>query len=142
MIIRRIETFGELIDAIRLRVDIFIKEQGCAPGWEPDEDDKQAIQYVALLDNRVVATGRALQTGPTEYKIQRMAIDASHRKQGIGSQLLEFMVADLQKQNPKRFWMQSQVHAQPFYEKHGFRAISKPYNLHGIMHVDMEKECL
>ena len=37
---KEIETINEFIDAIRIRVDVFIKEQGFEPGWEPDEDDK------------------------------------------------------------------------------------------------------
>ena len=48
------------------------------------------------------------------------------------------MVQYATKLNSKRIWMQSQVQAQKFYEKCGFKAISKPYDLHGIKHIDME----
>ncbi len=54
IICKEIETIPELIDAIRLRVEVFIKEQGFAPGWEPDEDDKFSRQFVAVVQNKVV----------------------------------------------------------------------------------------
>ena len=40
------------------------------------------------------------------------------------------------KLNPKKIWMQSQVQAQGFYEKCGFMAAFKPYDLYGIKHID------
>ena len=135
---KQVKSINEFIDAIRIRVDVFIKEQSCKPGWEPDEDDKISEHFVAFVDNKIVATARVRDTGSKEFKIERMATKKEYRNKGIGQGLVEYIVEYYQSLNPKRIWMQSQLQAQKFYEKCGFKAISKPYDLYGIEHIDME----
>ena len=50
------------------------------------------------------------------------------------------MIRYAKKLDAKKIWMQSQVQAQGFYEKCGFKAVSKSYDLYGIEHIDMEYE--
>src|SRR3989338_2961346 len=135
---KEIEKISEFIDAIRIRVDVFIKEQKCEPGWEPDEEDKKSRHFIAILDNKIVATARVRETRKNEYKIERMATKKEYRKKGIGKGLVEYIINYLNNLNPKRIWMQSQVRAQKFYESCRFKTVSKPYNLYGIKHIDME----
>lgn len=137
---KEVETLPEFIDSIRLRVDVFIKEQGFALGWEPDEEDKAAIQFIATDNNLLaVATARVRGIGGmTELKIERMAVRKDYRGKGVGKGLIEFIIQDLVKFKPKKIWMQSQVQAQKFYEKCGFKATSQPYDLHGCPHIDMD----
>ena len=131
-------TLPEFIDAIRLRVEVFIKEQGFQPGWEPDEDDKAGRSFIAQVDGRVIATARARQSKKGEFKIERLATAKAFRGHGVGSGLIQFILKELLKQKPKRIWMQSQVQAKGFHEKHGFKIVSKPYDHYGVEHVDME----
>lgn len=135
---KQVDSIKEFIDAIRLRVDVFIKEQGCEPGWEPDEEDKISKHYIALVGNKIVGTARVRQSKRREVKIERMIIDKRYRGKGIGEGLVYYIVMQTKKSKPKRIWMQAQIHAQTFYEKCGFRIISKPYDLWGIQHIDME----
>jgi len=135
---KEVEKINEFIDAIRIRVDVFIKEQKCEPGWEPDEEDKKAKHFIAIADNKTVATARVRETENKEYKIERMATKKEYRKKGIGKGLVYYIIKQIKKQNTKRIWMQSQVRAQKFYETCGFKPVSKPYNLYGIKHIDME----
>ena len=135
---KKIESVNEFIDAIRIRVDVFIKEQKCEPWWEPDEDDKKSKHFIAIINNEIVATARVRETKSKEYKIERMAAKKEYRKKGIGKGLVNYIIGDINKINSKRIWMQSQVRAQKFYEKCGFKIISKSYKLYGIEHIDME----
>lgn len=135
---KEIEKINEFIDTIRIRIDVFINEQKCEPGWEPDEDDKKSKHFIAVIDNKIVATARVRETESKEYKIERMATKKGYRKRGIGKGLVEYIIDHIKKQNTKRIWMQSQVRAQKFYETCGFKTVSKPYNLYGIKHIDME----
>lgn len=135
---KEIETINEFIDAIRLRVDVFIKEQGSKPGWEPDEEDKVSRQFIAIVDNQVVSTARARTVNDNEIKIERMATIKGYRGKDIGRKLLKFMIKKIKEYNPKRIWTRSQVQAQLFYEKCGFKPISKPFDEYGILHLDME----
>ena len=134
---KEIETISEFIDAIRIRVDVFIKEQKCEPGWEPDEEDKNSKQYIAIVDGKIVSTARMRETGDNEIKIERMATIKEFRNKGITKGLVEFIVDSVKDLNPKKIWMQGQVQAQKFYGKCGFEAVSKDYVLYGIPHIDM-----
>ena len=134
---KEIETINEFIDAIRIRVDVFIKEQKCEPGWEPDEEDKNSKQFIAIVDGKIVSTARVRETGNKEFKIERMATIKEFRNKGITKGLVNFIINSVKGSGPKKIWMQSQVQAQKFYEKCGFEAVSKPYDLYGIQHIDM-----
>lgn len=134
---KKIVSISELIDAIRLRVDVFIKEQKNQPGWEPDVEDKIADHYVATIEEEVVATARVRETN-SEYKIERMAVKKEFRGKGVGKGLVNYIVGEIKKEKPSKIWLQAQIQAQEFYEKSNFRSISKPYDLYGIAHIDMK----
>ena len=63
---KEVKTINEFIDAVRLRVDIFIKEQEFQPGWEPDEDDKISKQFIAISNGQIIATARFRETAESE----------------------------------------------------------------------------
>jgi predicted GNAT family N-acyltransferase len=136
--------FAELIDAIRIRVDVFILEQGCPVGWEPDEFDKVAFQFVALLDGKVVGTARLRQDEPGSWKIERMAVDVGHRRMGVGSLLTRTLTASASARGATRLWLEAQTHARGVYEAAGFVADSAEYNLYGldIPHVYMVHQAM
>ncbi len=137
---KEVDSISEFIDAIRIRVDVFIIEQKCQPGWEPDEEDKTSQHFVATIDGKIVSTLRVRRTGPREFKIERMATEKEYRGKEISTGLLRFVIKEINKSKPGRIWMEAQVQAQEFYEKCGFKIISKPYDLWntGISHVTME----
>jgi predicted GNAT family N-acyltransferase len=135
---KRVESIPEFIDAIRLRVDVFILEQKCQPGWEPDELDKDSEHYIALIDKKIVGTLRVREEVAGEFKIERMVTDNSERGKGIGKSLLSYVVSLLRQRPASRIWMQAQDHARPFYNQVGFETTSPVYDLWGIPHVDME----
>ncbi len=135
---KKAETINEFIDLIRLRVEVFVIEQGFEPGWEPDEDDKTSTHFIALSNKKVVGTVRFIQEKKGEYKIGRMCVLKEYRKKGVGRGLMKFMMKELMKLKPKRVWMKSQVRAKGFYEKHGFAAVSKQKEEYGCPHVEME----
>ncbi len=107
-------------------------------GWEPDEDDKKAIQFIAVKDGKIIATARCRETKKLEFKIERMATKKEHRGKGVSSGLLEYMIKEAKKNKAKRIWTISQLQAKEFYEKNGFKSISKPYDHYGQQHLDME----
>ncbi len=136
--IRRAEKLQDIIDCLMLRVEVFIKEQGFKPGYEPDEDDKAAAHYIVRFVGKTVGTGRVREVAPGEFKIERMAVSRDFRNLGVGKELCLFMVNDIKRRRPKRIWLMGQTAVQKFYEKCGFKPVSKPYEKYGVMHVDME----
>ncbi len=49
---KKVKTLGEFIDIIRLRVEVFEIEQKCRSGLEPDENNKVAVQNIAILTTK------------------------------------------------------------------------------------------
>lgn len=137
---KEVDSISEFIEAIRIRVDVFIIEQKCQPGWEPDELDKEAEHFIASVDGKIVSTLRIRKTSPGEIKIERMATKKEYRGKEISKGLLIFVLRKIKKSKPKKIWMEAQVQAQKFYESFGFKVTSKPYDLWntGILHVEME----
>ncbi|KKP60044.1 MAG: Acetyltransferase, GNAT family [Candidatus Roizmanbacteria bacterium GW2011_GWA2_34_18] len=137
---KEVKTINDFIDVIRIRTDIFIIEQKCPPGWEPDELDKKSIHFIAILDHEIVATARLREEPKNTAKIERMAVRKEHRGKGIGLGLTKYVLNQALKKGFKKIFIQAQLHAQKMYEKAGFKITSKPYDLWnlGIPHVDME----
>lgn len=135
---KEVGTINEFIDAIRLRIDVFIKEQGFQPGWEPDKDDKVSKHYIAIVDGEIVATARFRETSKDNIKMERMVIKKEYRNKGIGTALVGYMINEIIKLEPKRIWLRSQVQSQQFYEKCGFKAVSEPFDMWGVPHIDMD----
>lgn len=138
VICKNVSTISEFVDGIRLRVEAFIIEQGCKPGWEPDEKDRDADHYIAKVDGKVVGVLRVVREGAKVFKIERMVTLQESRKLGVGRQLLAYVLSELRIQGAEKIWMQAQSQAQGFYEKCGFVSTSSEYDLYGILHLDME----
>lgn len=134
---KEVESIKEFIDAIRIRVNVFIIEQKCQPGWEPDEEDKTARHFIVIADGKIVSTLRIREI-EEGIKIERMATDKEYRGKDISKGLIEFVLEEIKKLKPQKIWMEAQVQAKEFYEKCGFKAISEPYDQYGISHLKME----
>jgi predicted GNAT family N-acyltransferase len=137
---KQIETINEFIDAIRIRIDVFIIEQKCPPGYDPDELDKISKHYIALMNNLIVAMVRLREDPKGVAKMENMVVKKEFRENGIGTGLTKYVINQAREQGYKKIWMQSQKHASKIFEKTGFKIISEPYDLYnlGIPHVDME----
>jgi predicted GNAT family N-acyltransferase len=137
----KVESIGRFIDAIRLRVDVFIIEQKCPPGWEPDELDRGAVHYVAVKDDAVVGAARLREDHLDTAKIERMVTKIGERRQGVASGLTGHIVAEACRLGYRQIWLEAQAHAQGMYESLGFEACSEEYDQFdlGIPHVKMTK---
>ncbi len=71
---KKVKNINEFIDAIRIRSEVFIIEQKCLPGWEPDELDKKSTHYVAIVKGKIVATVRLREDPKQSGKIERMVV--------------------------------------------------------------------
>ena len=138
LICREAKSQADIIGAIRLRVEVFILEQGFSLDDEIDSQEGIARHFVAVADGKVVATARVRKTGPKELRIERMAVSKTFRGSGVGTSLLRFVLGKLKKENPKRIWLSAELQARKFYEKNGFVAVSEPYDECGIPHIAME----
>ena len=122
-----------------IRTQVFQKEQGVSAQLEFDGLDADAIQFLAYLNGKAVATARIREIDANTVKIERLAVLPEYRKQGIGKQLMEsaLSVSRLDKS-------QAIVHAQEYiaslYQQLGFEVVGERFSEAGIDHVKMVKQ--
>lgn len=137
--LRRAQGEDDMTACVAIRHQVFVREQCVDEALERDGRDGDCIHYLALGADGPVGTGRVM---PLEdrYKIQRVAVLPRARGTGLGAALMRFMMADLANEAEaagRTFFLSSQVHALPFYEKLGFSVCSGVYMDAGIPHRDM-----
>jgi predicted GNAT family N-acyltransferase len=123
-------------EARRVRFTVFVEEQGVPAEIEIDERDAACIHALARLDGRVVGTGRLL----PDAHIGRMAVLRECRGMGVGGEILERLVLRAHERGDREIVLSAQVHAIPFYARHGFAAFGPVYEEAGIPHRDMRRQ--
>lgn len=121
--------------ASRIRFAVFVEEQRVPAEIELDARDADSVHALATLDGRVVGTGRLL----PDAHVGRMAVLKEARGRGVGGRILEALVARARARGDREVVLSAQVHAVPFYERHGFEAFGEIYQEAGIPHRDMRR---
>lgn len=137
---------GELEQALAIREIVFIEEQAVPETLERDDDDATAFHVLAFQGGHAVGTGRLvkLDHGPEGEsgrwgKIGRMAVLAASRKGGTGSMILLRLEQEARSFALEGILLHAQVHAQGFYERHGYAAFGPHFEEAGMPHVSMKK---
>lgn len=128
-------------DALAIRKNVFIQEQGVPENLEIDANENQC-HYLVLYncEGKAIATARILlkDEGKTA-KIQRVAVIKEARHNGIGTQIMEATTQAAKTLGATTASLSSQTNALGFYEKLGFTVCSDVYDDAGIPHKDMKK---
>jgi ElaA protein len=130
---------NEVFDMYKLRIDIFVVEQGCAYP-EVDDFDKEVMHLFAYADGKLAAYSRLCPPNSVypEASLGRVLCDKAFRGKGLGRELVQRSLSLLQKDYPKEaIKAQAQQYLEGFYQSFGFKTITKPYLDAGVVHVDM-----
>ncbi|HEY0007081.1 MAG TPA: GNAT family N-acetyltransferase [Tepidisphaeraceae bacterium] len=123
-------------DALAVRMEVFVVEQGIPPEMEPDEHDQGALHAVAYdAQGTPLATGRLLPGG----QIGRMATRAIARGRGVGGAILEALIARAKADGQTTVVLRAQRTAERFYAAHGFVAEGAPFLEANIPHIRMRR---
>lgn len=120
--------------AFAIRRAVFVEEQKVDPVLEYDHEE-EATHYLLYLDEIPVSTGRWRKTAEG-IKLERFATLKEFRNQGIGTELLKKVLADVIPMGSK-IYLNSQLAAIPFYEKHGFKKEGDLFYEAGMAHYKM-----
>lgn len=124
------------VEARRIRVQVFVAEQGVPIELELDEWDARCDHALAHDGaGAAVGTGRLLPDG----RIGRMAVLAEARGRGVGSALLEALIAHAMARGMDEAVLHAQTHAAGFYSRFGFRAYGDEFMEAGIPHIAMKR---
>lgn len=117
-----------------VRDEVFIVEQQIPVELEWDEMDGLCMHAVAFDQaGQAIGTGRLLPDG----HIGRMAVLRRARGQGVGGLLLAALMSGARQRGDREVLLSAQVHAEPFYQRHGFLPEGEHYLDAGIEHVTM-----
>jgi len=136
--IRRVRDRDELREAVRLRHDVFVVEQGVPEREELDGRDHQGLHLVAVDGEELLGTCRIVMVGATA-QFSRLAVRAAARRRGIATALLTAADAETRAAGGRRIVLHAQTYACPLYENLGYRAHGRAFWEAGIEHVAMEK---
>ena len=136
---RATRDLAEIQAAMDLRVRVFCEEQGVAREIELDGSDAGTTMIIALDGRDVIATCRLRFSGET-CTLERMAVEAGRRRQGVGRQLLSGAEAAARGGGATEMHLKGQLAARGFYERTGYAAVSEEIVKDaGIDHVRMLK---
>jgi predicted GNAT family N-acyltransferase len=130
---RVVESLDDLLKAHAVRAIVFIEGQNCPYSLEVDSENLSAVHIIGERNGEPCAAGRIRFLGDTA-KLERLAVREAYRGQGLGKDLLQFMLGVAREKGYSRFKLHAQIHALPFYEKHGFTAKGDIFLEAGIEH--------
>lgn len=140
----RVSTPAELQECFGIRRQVFVIEQEVPVELEIDQydDSPDACRHLLLREQgRPVATGRFHPYLEETVKFQRIAVLQEERGTGVGTALVLGMESWARELGFTYVILDSQCHAEPFYEKLGYTKVSPEVFLDaGIPHVRMKKE--
>jgi YbgC/YbaW family acyl-CoA thioester hydrolase len=125
-------------DALRLRMEVFVREQQIDPALEVDGRD-EAARHVVIYNRlgMAVATGRLITQSPGVGRIGRLAVECDLRGSRLGRQVLDALVAASQARGDREVLLHAQCSAEGFYRRAGFMPQGEPYDEAGIEHITM-----
>ena len=125
-------------DALDVRIEVFVDEQGIPLELETDLEDASALHAVAYNGiGQVVATGRLLPSKAGQAKIGRMAVKRVLRGAGQGAGVLLALQAEARKRGDREVVLHAQCSAQGFYESMGYQVRGEVFQEDGLAHVEM-----
>jgi predicted GNAT family N-acyltransferase len=130
------ETQG--IEQIRRRV--FHEEQNIDEELEFDGLDETSEHLLAYLNQEPIGTLRIREVNQKIVKIERLAVLATARNQGIGRKLMEYAIALITEKNQyDQIVIHAQYHLKNFYQSLGFQPVGETFEEAEILHIKMTK---
>ena len=125
-------------DALDVRIEVFVDEQGIPLELETDLEDASALHAVAYNGiGQVVATGRLMPSKAGQAKIGRMAVKRVLRGAGQGAGVLLALQAEARRRGDREVVLHAQCSAQGFYESMGYQVRGEVFQEDGLAHVEM-----
>ena len=138
--IRPVENAQELEEMFYQRWLVLRSPLGMEKGSERDNHEDGAVHLVGICDRKIIGSGRLRELSPEVGSISYIAVLPEFQNQGIGTKLMEKLLAQAKENNFKTVRLMSRINAVKFYQKLGFFEQEKPFNYLGIPHVFMQLE--
>ena len=137
--VKEIANRKDLKKAQEIRYQVFVIGQNVPVEDDIDEYEKEARHYLAFLNNNPVGAARWRVT-TNGVKLERFAVLDEFRGRGVGSAMMEKILADLRKDpevRDKEIYLHAQLDAISLYRKFGFVKYGDMFDESGLMHYAM-----
>ena len=126
-------------DALSVRYDVFVDEQGVPEELEVDEYEDESLHFVAYdgADDPVGAA-RLREYEPGVGKVERVAVRQSRRGEGWGDALMD-AVEDAARERYDELYLHAQLPAAGFYDRRDYEREGDEFVEADIAHVAMRK---
>lgn len=130
------------LEGLKIRTEVFVKEQNVPYELEIDQYEAYCIYFVAYNDeNQAIGTLRLFPNEENKTMLlQRLAILKEFRGTSIGKALVQKAEEFSKKQGYQKMSLHAQVNAKNFYKKLGYQAYGEIFDDAGIDHITMKKE--
>jgi len=135
-----IENDDELKEALAIRENVFIEEQGISEALDRDGEDSRSLHVLVQNGDSAIGTARIRFLADRQAKLERMAILKQSRGIGIGRGIVSFLERESKKRGVKRIELHAQSPVIGFYKKCGFEETGLPFLEADIQHIRMEKD--
>lgn len=130
--------------ALRVRYDVFVREQGVPAELETDEHDETADHVVVERDGQVCGAGRLVvetpgfegsdpRLGPVGH-LGRLAVSTQARGAALGVRLVRAIEDRAQELGLRVMVLSAQTYAVVFYERLGYTAYGDEFDDAGLPH--------
>lgn len=124
---------------LKLRSEIFVVEQNIVY-LDIDGNDQKSLHVCLMEGDTLAGYARILPPGVKfpEAAIGRLVVDKRHRGNKRGAELMLYCINETRaRYNHAPIVIEAQAPLQKFYESLGYKAITTPYMLEGLLHVKM-----
>jgi predicted GNAT family N-acyltransferase len=126
-------------DALAVRREVFVDEQGVPESRELDGRDDTAVHFVAYDDGDPIGAARLRTLDDETGKVERVAVRRPHRGDGWGRAIMAAVEAEAQDRGLTRLVLHAQTDVEGFYAELDYRTVGEEFEDAGIPHVEMEK---
>ncbi|RYU79420.1 GNAT family N-acetyltransferase [Hymenobacter persicinus] len=130
----------DLARALAIRHRVFVEGQGVPAEAENDAHDAtDAHHYLAQTADGTACGASRWRATDHGVKLERFAVLEEFRNQAVGAALLRRVLDDVQAAHPaSTVYLNAQLRAVPFYERHGFVKVGDQFTECDIEHFRME----
>lgn len=114
------------------------------------EGDESALHIAAYIKEKIVCVASLYEKKEHEetkgyeetkghFRLRKFATLTAYQKQGIGSQVLTFIIKMLEEKEAQLFWCDAREDALPFYKRFHFNVVGERFTKRGRFYYKIER---